>query len=178
LIDKYGNRIFQNIVASQLFVSFDRFLHIPILDTISEYGTRNSFLASDEDYDKTNQQSTHDLHISRIEEGIIKEPDNFFDRVILYRYHPNALLYSNSGERIIEEAFRIVRPDCEIVIIGLDEIPKTNNLILESMVSDVLEEQLPSKISDDFAEFLLTDKYEITYNEVIQGIRFIKIKKT
>ncbi|MHA2168811.1 MAG: hypothetical protein ACXAB7_02760 [Candidatus Kariarchaeaceae archaeon] len=124
-------------ITKQILVSCDELASIETLN-ILEQSAKQTYILSDDKLYETYQNRGLELPQTRFEEGIIREPDNFFDRGIISKYHGSIELFDITASELLKEVVRVVKPGGYIVLTSFDEFPKTDNLILDSVMSDLL----------------------------------------
>ncbi|MHA2274865.1 MAG: hypothetical protein ACXAC2_03825 [Candidatus Kariarchaeaceae archaeon] len=125
--------------GSQIYLSFDE---IPNLDTISiitSLGSLTNILV-DSEMEETYRSRLLEIPFSKFENDVIKEPNDYFDRGIISNYFPSSLLYGVQANHLLKEINRVIKPGGEIILICFNELPATNNIILDSIMSDLFYE--------------------------------------
>lgn len=101
-----------------------------------------------------------------IVDNIIKEPDNFFDRVLLYV--PNVLTTN-----LIDELYRIIKPKGKLVITTMDVI-KQDHFVHNILVEQFAPPMLKRKIEPLNFDLLHEDHWRLSDKLNIYGLNFLK----
>lgn len=141
LLDNIKPKLNVSEIHSQLIVSCDNFASIEIIQILTQ-NYRSYLLSDSETYDTYLSHGLANIPQSRFEDDFIREPDNIFDQCIVYKYHHASYIFKHAIIDILKEIIRVVKPGGHIILLSFDNLPQTNNFILES----IMEELLPTEI--------------------------------
>lgn len=132
-------------------------------------------LLREENYDVFNKLGIENLNYSKIIHNKIREPNDFFDLVVLSSYQLRPDFYGMSRIELLKEAKRVVKSGGVVVITARSKLPITKNFyaseLLKTYSNTVKERTLTElQMKDDMqkAEISKFDIFE--YNGIIIGI--------
>ncbi len=123
-------------VRSSLIIPFDELFPIELFDVLYYKLSKDLYiLADDSSFERYLQRGLTKIHQSKFNHStkMIREPDDMFDVTFLVRYRRTNQLFGISEKKLLQEAIRVTKPKGQLVIITLDNIPQTNNLILDGL---------------------------------------------
>ncbi|MCH8908639.1 MAG: hypothetical protein IH840_16250, partial [Candidatus Heimdallarchaeota archaeon] len=133
-------RIFQEIglraTDKILFASFDESINSDTLNYLKSLANETYLLGDSETLDLFVKRG-EDIPFSRFERSIIREPNDYFDYAIVSKYHGSASLFGETAQTLLKELTRVVKPIGYVVLLSFDNLPITDNMILESVMSDL-----------------------------------------
>jgi len=75
------------------------------------------------------------IQYSRVTNKKIREPDNVFDGVIVPIHKKKPKFYKMSRSEIISEVLRVTKPEGLIILVGMADIPLTNNPFADELIN-------------------------------------------
>ena len=120
-------------VNQVLFIDLDEFFDLGFTTLLKEHSKEFFIVADDESFEKYQNRSSEKIFQSQILNGKIREPDNIFDVVFIADFHLKNDFYGLDEKSLIKEALRVTKTNGQIIILATEELPKTNNLLLDSI---------------------------------------------
>ncbi|MCE7736014.1 MAG: hypothetical protein GPJ54_14120 [Candidatus Heimdallarchaeota archaeon] len=152
---------------TQIYLSFDEIPNIDTITAISSLGSSTNILVNNE-IEESYSSRLLDIPFSKFEHEVIKEPNDYFDRAIISNYFPSSHLYGVQANHLLQEMVRVVKPDGEIILICFDELPATNNIILDSIMTDLFNDVIfhpanPGSIKEELESLSIIIKTELNF---------------
>ncbi len=147
LIEAEKNKFFPNIIkeviekeifepkdinkfGTALYISFSDFINTKCLKLLLQASDTLFVLLKNEIFENISKMGFEDLQNTTVFNKTIREPDNFFDAVILpYPFEISDFTDVNK-ENILKEAFRIVKKDGSVLIHGYSDLPNIEHALL------------------------------------------------
>jgi SAM-dependent methyltransferase len=142
--------------GSQIYLSFDEIPNLNTISVITTLGSTTNILV-DKEMEETYTSRLLEIPFSKFENEVIKEPNDYFDRGIISNYFPSSLMYGVQANYLLKEIVRVIKPDGEIIVICFNELPATNNIILDSIMSDLFNEIIFHPANPEFVKSELID---------------------
>jgi DNA-binding MarR family transcriptional regulator len=179
IIDKLSKKTDASVVNSQILVLCDELDNIETLNLLDKTADKTYILSDEESFDKYLRRGL-EYPQSKFIDGIIREPDNFFDRGIISKYHASTEVFGLPAKELLKELVRIVKPGKYIVLTSFDAFPATNNMILDSIMGDLVlntyfSPSTKKSLKRDFNEIGVTEVDFIVYKGYIVTIGKIPI---
>jgi len=124
-ISKFGNA---------LYISFSDFINTKCLKLLFQASDTLFVLLKNEVFENISKMGFEDLQNTTVFNKTIREPDNFFDAVILPYPFETPDLIDVTKENILKEAFRIVNKDGIILIHGYSDLPNIEHALLSIFI--------------------------------------------
>lgn len=142
---------------SQIFLSFDETPNLNTISVITSLSNSTNILVNDEIIESYRSRIL-EIPFSKFENDVIKEPNDYFDRGIISNYFPSSEIYGVQASHLLKEMIRVIKPEGEIIVICFNELPATNNIILDSIMGDLFNEIVfhpanPTNIKKEFENF-------------------------
>ncbi|OLS28740.1 MAG: hypothetical protein HeimC2_04700 [Candidatus Heimdallarchaeota archaeon LC_2] len=139
---------------SQIFLSFDETPNLDTISVITSLSNLTNILVDDEIIESYRSRLL-ETPFSKFENNVIKEPNDYFDRGIISNYFPSSQIYGVPADHLLKEMIRVIKPGGEMIVICFNELPATNNIILDSIMSDLFNEIVfhpanPTNIKKEF----------------------------
>ena len=164
-------------VNSLLFIDIDEFFEFGITTLLKKYTQELFLLADDESFERYRNRGLKQVHQSQVINTKIREPDNIFDIVIIMDYQQKSNFYGMNEKTILAEAIRVTKSQGLIIVIGMDELPVTNNFFLDSVVQKVNKNPLFTVIKDEVFKEIITSSSPVKPEfSNIKGMLMAKIK--
>jgi len=160
--------------GTMLYIWFREFLGIEFLNTFSTM-TENLFILSKEKtFENTMKFGLNNTQYTTLFNNTIREPDNFFDAVIIPYHIKDDSLLGVTKQQILKEAFRITKSSGVVIIHGFLPIPKINHGILNIFIKwvDDIYKGLVFYTEEEFKNELLNAGANKTEIFVHQGHLF------
>lgn len=77
----------------------------------------------------------NNIQYSRVINKRIREPDEIFDGVLVPIHKKKPKFYKMSGSEIIDELKRVTKPEGLIILVGMADIPLTNNPFADELIN-------------------------------------------
>ncbi|TFG29965.1 MAG: hypothetical protein EU532_02065 [Promethearchaeota archaeon] len=110
-----------------LMVSMSDFLNLDLFPFLSKKVDKLYILTRKEVYKDLIELGFQNFELSKIDDGNIREPENFFDVSIIPFYFRNPENYRITRTKLLKELIRVTKPDGWIVISSRAKLPTTQN---------------------------------------------------
>ncbi|MHA2393169.1 MAG: hypothetical protein ACXAEX_14610 [Promethearchaeota archaeon] len=151
LIEAEKNKFFPNIIkevvekeifepkgigkfSTALYISFSDFINIKCLKLLSQASDALFVLLKKEVFENISKMGLEDLQKTAVFNKTIREPDDFFDAVILPYPFETPDLNDVTKENILKEAFRIVKKDGNVIIHGYSDLPNIEHALVSFFI--------------------------------------------
>ncbi|MCK4286046.1 MAG: hypothetical protein KAX18_07575 [Candidatus Lokiarchaeota archaeon] len=122
-----------------LYIWLRDFIKVEFMNTFSTI-TENLFILSrEETFEKAAKFGLNNIQHTALFNDTIREPDNFFDAVIIPYHFRDKSLPGMTKQQILKEAFRIIKSNGVVIIHGFVPIPNIDHGILNIFVKWVKE---------------------------------------
>ena len=131
----FHTKIGDGFSSQVLTILLDEFLNINEIE-ISIIYSKNLFLLANQDRQREFQKFrfANAIRISEIRSKKIREPNDFFDVVVVSGYCKNPDLYGLSRIDILEEAKRVCKSGGAIAFTARAELPNTHNFYVDQLI--------------------------------------------
>ncbi|MFX1480282.1 MAG: hypothetical protein ACFFCI_19395, partial [Promethearchaeota archaeon] len=72
-------------------------------------------------------------------DSIIREPNDFFEATLIYRYYNIDNFYGMSGRELLKEAIRITKPGQPIILVSWTGKEQIDDSIIGSLIKELFE---------------------------------------
>jgi len=171
ILEKVGVEHFENI----FMIILEERTNFTNIKLSKKFADNVFILLREENYDVFNKLGIENLNSSKIIHNKIREPNDFFDLVVLSSYQFRPDFYGMSRIDLLKEAKRIVKPGGVVVITARSKLPLIKNFyaseLLQTYSKTVKERTFTEQqMKNDLLKAEIS-KYEIfDYNGVIIGI--------
>ncbi|MHA2398863.1 MAG: hypothetical protein ACXADU_08225 [Promethearchaeota archaeon] len=174
LIEAEKNKFFPNIIkdviekeifkpkniskfGTALYISFSDFINTKCLKLLFQASNTLFVLLKKEVFENVSKMGLEALQNTTVFNKTIREPDNFFDAVILPYPFETPDLKDVTKENILKEAFRIVKKDGIVLIHGYSDLPNIEHALLSIFIKWVKNVYTDIELSSErkFEEELL-----------------------
>ena len=171
IIEKVGVTHFENI----FMIILEGRTNFTNIKLSKKFADNVFIILREENYDVFNKLGIENLHYSKIIHNKIREPNDFFDLVVLssYQFHPE--FYGMSRIELLKEAKRIAKSGGVVVITARSKLPLIKNFyaseLLQTYSKTVKERTFTEQQMKNDMQKADISKYEIfDYNGLIIGI--------
>jgi Fe2+ or Zn2+ uptake regulation protein len=174
LIEAEKNKIFPDIIkevieneilnpnkgkkaGTALYVSFGDDVNTKCIKNLFKTTDNLFLLLKKEIFEKISNIGLENIKNTSIFNNTIREPDNFFDIVIIPYHFKTTDIEDISKETILKEAFRIIKDDGVVLIHGYTELPNIEHALLSVYINWVKNVYIDTETSSEtkFKELLL-----------------------
>ncbi|MFW9995158.1 MAG: hypothetical protein ACFFD4_24185 [Candidatus Odinarchaeota archaeon] len=126
-------------LESLLFVSLDRFYLLTMVKKFSksEFIDTLYILADEEILERYFDKELADIQLSTILSSRIREPNDFFEGTLIYRYRAIDDFYGITGRELLKEAVRVTKPGQPVIVVSWTGM-ETDNSIIGSVIEELL----------------------------------------
>ena len=152
---------------TQIFLSFDETPNLDTISVITSLSNSTNILV-DDDIIESYRSRLLETPFSKFENDVIKEPNDYFDRGIISNYFPSSQIYGVQANDLLKEMVRVIKPGGDMIVICYNELPATNNIILDSIMGDLFNEIVfhpanPENIKEEFENLNLEIVNELNF---------------
>lgn len=175
ILDKIGLNHFNTLLTTFFFEYIDlRLFHeyVKIADEVS-------ILTKNETYDVLIKMGLEGIRKASIYNGIIREPNDFFDIIILpfYFYNPDFLEMKKIN--ILKESIRVTKKNGIIILTAMSPLPKTQNFFADELIRlynefNAYKEITQEEMSNDMIEAGFTKIDIFNHRGILIGIGWTK----
>jgi len=131
----FHNKIGDRFSSMVLTILLDEYLNVNDIEISIIYSKNLFILTSEERQEEFNKFSFKNaVKLSEIRAGKIREPNDFFDVIVVSGYCKNPNLYGLSRVDILKEAKRVCKPEGAIAFTVRAELPKTHNFYVDKLI--------------------------------------------
>jgi hypothetical protein len=145
-------------VGTALYVSFDNYINAKCIKNLFKTTDNLFLLLRKELIEKISNIGLENIKSTSIFNNTIREPDNFFNIVIIPYHFKSSGIENISKETILKEAFRIIKDDGVVLIHGYTELPDIEHALLNVFINWVKTVYTDTETSSEarFKELLLS----------------------
>ena len=143
-------------VNNLLFIDIEEFFDFGITTLLKKFTQELFLLADDESFERYRNRGLKQVHQSQAINAKIREPDKIFDAVIIMDYQQKNNFYGMNEKTVLAEAIRVTKSQGIIVVVGMEELPVTNNFFLVSVVRRMRKNPLFTVIKNDIFKEVIT----------------------
>ena len=159
-------KIGPGLPGTVLLVMLDDFLNVSNVELSMKLSQDTFLLIGKDRQDDLIKLGFEQIKYSSVQNGLIREPDDFFDLIAFSGYCKNPDLYNLSRIDILKEAVRISKKGGAIILTARTELPETHNYyaneLLEVYSKAVIERTFSKEeLENDLANADIKS-YEIT----------------
>lgn len=164
-------------INNLLLIDIEEFYDFGLTTILKRYSEEVFLLSDDESFARYSNRGFKQVHQSQIINGKIREPDKIFDCVFILDFQIKNDIYGMNEKALLTEALRVTKKDGLIIVIGMDELPITNNFILDSVLQKVQKSSFFNVINLDLFKDLIrsVSHFEPEFINV-KGMIIAKIK--
>jgi predicted transcriptional regulator len=120
--------------GTALYISFSDFINAKCIKVLFK-ATDNLFvLMKDEIFENILKIGLKSVQNTSIFNKTIREPENFFDAVIIPYHFKSTNLKGVSKESILKESFRVIKENGIVIIYGYNELPRIDHALLNMFI--------------------------------------------
>jgi Fe2+ or Zn2+ uptake regulation protein len=120
--------------GTALYISFGDFINAKCIKVLFK-ATDNLFLLLKEElFENISKIGLENIQNTSIFNNTIREPDNFFDTVIIPYHFKSNEMKDLTKETILREAFRIIKEDGVVLIHGYTELPDIEHALINIFI--------------------------------------------
>ncbi|MFX0008425.1 MAG: hypothetical protein ACFFA7_13205 [Promethearchaeota archaeon] len=140
-------------VDSALVIMLEDFFNVPNLELAIKNSKDVFVLIKKERQEDFSKLGYDDIKISDVINGIIREPNNFFDAVVISGYCHNPDLFNLSRIDILKESVRVTKKGGVILLSAMGNLPVTQNFFADNLLKSY-GESIKERIffDEDFKE--------------------------
>ncbi len=156
-----------------LLVPMDLFVSVKIINLVGSFTNNPYVLASEQQFDRLKIRGlAENMEQSKLSGGRIREPNDYFDAVVLFRWGPSEPMYRISREKLIEELVRVLKPGGLFFVSGMKKIVKTHHFLLDGIAEALsnayfLQEISEEDLKDDLEKFGFVDITFLEYEGLL-----------
>lgn len=124
-------------VKNILFIDFDEFFDIGFTSLLNKHTEEFFILADNDSFEKYKNRSNKPIYQTQVINGKIREPDKIFDAVYIVDFHTIEDFYGMNEKELLQEAVRVTKSQGVVIIHGSNELPVTDNIVIDSMVDNL-----------------------------------------
>ncbi|MFX0183205.1 MAG: hypothetical protein ACFE95_09025 [Candidatus Hodarchaeota archaeon] len=119
-------------VHSILLIHFDELLNVELFDEFYYPYSKELYVLADDNYfNRYLKRGITRVHQSKFQRNTIREPNDFFDMTFLVRYRKTNK-FGISEKEMLQEALRVTKINGKLVIISINDIPRSGHFILDA----------------------------------------------
>jgi len=131
VLAKYGK---EAQFDSVLTLWFSEYVAYSLLQQLAPFSKEFFVISKNDESNITKPLELTNLNVSNIHNRKIREPENFFDGVLVPVYKQNPKFYNLTREEILHEVLRVTKPGGLIGIVGMADVPLTNNPFADELI--------------------------------------------
>ncbi|MFX0075622.1 MAG: hypothetical protein ACFE96_09280, partial [Candidatus Hermodarchaeota archaeon] len=124
----------ENKFGTALYVSFGDYINVKCIKNLFKATDNLFLLIKKELFENISKIGLENIQNTSIFNNTIREPDNFFDSIIIPYHFKSTELEDNTKETILKEAFRIVKEDGIVLIHGYNELPEIEHGLINIFI--------------------------------------------
>jgi len=123
-----------NEFGTALYISLSDFINAKCIKNLRQITDNLFILSKKEEFDNISKLNYKNIQTTSVFNKTIREPDNFFDMVVVPYYFGITDLEGVTKEDILKEAFRIIKESGNVIIHGYNEMPKIDHALLNTFI--------------------------------------------
>ena len=133
-----------------LLVPMDLFVSVKIINLVGSFINNPYVLANEHQFDRLKIRGVaENMEQSKLSGGHIREPNDFFDAVVLFRWGPSEPMYSISRDNLIRELVRILKPGGLFFVSGMKKVERTHHFLLDGIAEALSNAYFLQQISEE-----------------------------
>lgn len=176
------SKIMSNLTSSAdrgLLIYLDDILnHTLILENLTP--AKKAYMLVEEDEIDSIVPFREQYDYSLLKDSQVKEMNEFFDQVIVYKYQDGLNLGGMDSDALLTEIRRLLGKGGKLLLIGFKEVPRTDNILVSSFIEDLLTKQIIAPVDQKSVRNILEAKNfkveEVVDSGYFQGIFATKIE--
>ncbi len=133
-----------------LLVPMDLFVSVKIINLVGSYANNPYILANEYQFERLKIRGlAENMEQSKLSGGHIREPNDFFDAVVLFRWGPSEPMYGISREDLINELVRVLKPGGLFFVSGMKKVEKTHHFLLDGIAEALSNAYFMQQISEE-----------------------------
>ena len=117
-----------------LYISFGDFLNVKCIKNLIQAADNLFVLLKKEAIENIAKMGLENIQNTSVFDKTIREPDNFFDAVIVPYHFETTGIKNLNKETILKEAFRIIKEDGVVLIHGYTDFPNIEHALLNIFI--------------------------------------------
>ncbi len=158
-----------------LILSMSDFMNLDLFPFLIEHSDKIYIVTKESVFKDLCKIGIKNIELSKIENGVIREPDNFFDASSIPFYFKKPRNYGTTRIELLKELVRVTKPRGLVVIASRAKPPKTNNFFANEAIriySETIRDRIftEQELRQDMEEAGLVEIKTLEHQGIVAAI--------